>query len=163
MSEIDTPAAQPPRVAVIGPSQATEAQLDAAERCGRLLAQAGAVVVTGGLGGVMAAASRGAASAGGLTVGILPTRDATTANPWVAVPVATGIGEMRNALVVASAQAVLAVGLSWGTLSEIALAMAGGRPVIALDVEPLPLDGVVHSDSPEHAVREALARVERSG
>jgi uncharacterized protein (TIGR00725 family) len=163
MNDVNAPSPPPPRIAVIGPSQATEAQLDAAERCGRLLAEAGAVLVTGGLGGVMAAASRGAASAGGLTVGILPSRDAATANPWVALPIATGLGEMRNALVVASAQAVLAVGLSWGTLSEVALAMAGGRPVVALDVAPLPLDGVVHSDTPEKAVRDVLARVRQAG
>ena len=148
-----------PRVAVIGPSDASDGQLAAAERCGRLLAEAGVVVVTGGLGGVMAAACRGAAGAGGLTVGLLPGRDLADANPWVALPIATGMSEARNALVVATAQAVLAVGLSWGTLSELSLAMATGKPVVAVGVDPLPLDGVVHTATAEQAVSEVLARL----
>lgn len=146
-------------VAVIGPSNASDEQLAAAEHCGRLLAEAGVVVVTGGLGGVMAAACRGAAEAGGLTVGLLPARDPADANPWVSLPIATGMSEARNALVVATAQAVLAVGLSWGTLSEMSLAMAAGTPVVALGVERLPLDGVVHALTPNDAVNEVLARL----
>jgi uncharacterized protein (TIGR00725 family) len=148
-----------PRVAVIGPSDASDEQLATAERCGRLLAKAGVVVVTGGLGGVMAAACRGAAEADGLTVGLLPGRDPADANPWVALPVATGMGEARNTLVVAAAQAVLAVGLSWGTLSEVSLAMASGKPVVAIGIDRLPLDGVVYTQTADDAVNEVLARL----
>lgn len=151
------PASRPPRVAVVGPSDATEAMLRDAGRCGVLLAQRGAALLSGGRGGVMAAASRGAASAGGLTVGVLPGHDVDEANPWVALPLTTGLGEARNALLVAMAQAVLAVGLSWGTLSEVSLAMATGKPVVALGVEPLPLRGLVHAVTPEQAV-ETLMR-----
>ena len=152
----DMTVVRPPRVAVIGPSTADAELLESAERCGRLLARAGVVVISGGMGGVMAAASRGAASAGGLTVGILPGRDPEAANQWVGVPIATGMGEARNALVVAAAQAQLAVGLSWGTLSEISLAMSAGKPVIALHAAMLPLDGVVHTASPDDAVRAVM-------
>lgn len=147
----------PLRVAVVGPSKADDAVLAVAERCGRLLAEAGVVVVTGGLGGVMAAASRGAAEAGGFTVGLLPGRDVNDANPWVALPLATGMGEARNALVVSAAQAVLAVGLSWGTLSEVSLAMAAGKPVAGVAVLPLPLPGVIHAASADDAVQAVLA------
>lgn len=150
---------RPLRVAVVGPSLADDSLVAIAERCGRLLAEAGAIVVTGGRGGVMAAVCRGAASAGGFSVGILPTRDVADANQWVTLPIPTGIGEMRNALVVASAQAVLAVGLSWGTLSEVSLAMATGRPVVAVAAARLPLDGVVHADSADDAVRKLLDAV----
>ena len=149
--------ARPPRVAVIGPSHADDAQLAAAERCGRLLAEAGAVVVTGGLGGVMAAACRGATTAGGLTLGLLPGRDPDDANPWVVLPVATGMGEARNALVVATAQAVIAVGLSWGTLSEVSLAMGAGKPVAGVAMPSLPLPGVIDAASADDAVRAVLA------
>jgi uncharacterized protein (TIGR00725 family) len=151
------------RVAVIGPSDASDEQLATAAWCGRLLAEAGVVVVTGGLGGVMAAASRGAAEAGGLTLGLLPGRDPSAANPWIDLPIATGIGEARNALVVGAAQVVLAVGLSWGTLSEVSLAMAAGRPVVAVGVDPLPLDGVVHAADAGEAVAEVLARLRTGG
>lgn len=152
------PVTRPPRIAVVGPSAAGDDLLAAAEECGSLLARAGAVVITGGRGGVMAAASRGAARAGGLTIGLLPGHDAGEANDWVAVPVATGLGEARNALVVAAAQGVLAVGLSWGTLSEVSLAMATGKPVVAIgvDASTLPLHGVQHAQSPEDAVRALL-------
>ncbi len=145
--------ARPHRVAVIGPGDAADALLGIAEECGRRLAEAGCVVVTGGLRGVMAAASRGAAAAGGLTVGMLPGRDPADANPWVALPIATGMGEARNALVVAAAEAVLAVGLSWGTLSEVSLGMAAGKPVVAIGAAPLPLPGVHHADDAVEALR----------
>lgn len=115
---------------------ADEAVLEQAERVGRGLAAAGAVVLCGGRGGVMEAVARGAARAGGLTVGILPGSDAREANPWILLPLATGLGEARNALVVRSADAVVAVAGSWGTLSEIALARAMGVPVAALGAAP---------------------------
>lgn len=151
---------RPLRVAVVGPSDAADELLALAESCGRLLAEAGCVVITGGLGGVMEAASRGAANAGGLTVGVLPRRDAEEANPWVAVPLPTGMGEMRNALVVGAAQAVIAVGLSWGTLSEVSLGMATGKPVVGLRCAKLPLEGVRVATTAEEAVRMVLRALE---
>lgn len=120
------------RVAVIGGSPCSETEAALAEELGRLLAAAGAVVLTGGRGGVMAAASRGAAQAGGLVVGILPGDDASQANPWVTLPIVTGMGEARNAILVRTAHAVIAVGGEYGTLSEIAFALKFGRPVVGL-------------------------------
>jgi len=120
------------QIAVIGGSEAEETTLAIAEKIGHALASAGAVIVTGGLGGVMAAACRGAKSAGGLTVGILPGTYPAAANEWVDVIIPTGLGEARNALVVRSATAVIAVGGEYGTLSEIALALRAGIPVIGV-------------------------------
>ena len=121
-----------PRVAVIGGGTCSEAEAAIAEEVGRLIARAGAVLLTGGRGGVMEAASRGAAQAGGLVVGILPGEDASDANSWVALPIVTGLGEARNAVLMRSAQAVIAVGGEYGTLSEIAFALKFGRPVIGI-------------------------------
>ncbi len=121
-----------PLVAVIGAGVCSEQEAALAEEVGRRLAEAGAVVLTGGRGGVMAAASRGAAQAGGLTVGILPGEDASQANPWVALPIVTGLGEARNAVLMRTAQVVIAVGGEYGTLSEIAFALKFGRPVVGL-------------------------------
>jgi uncharacterized protein (TIGR00725 family) len=120
------------RVAIIGPGACTAREAALAEEAGRLLAEAGVAVLTGGRGGVMAAASRGAAQAGGLVVGILPGEDAAQANPWVGLPIVTGIGEARNAILMRTAQAVIAVGGEYGTLSEIAFALKFGRPVVGL-------------------------------
>jgi uncharacterized protein (TIGR00725 family) len=97
-----------------------------------LLGEAGAVVVCGGLGGVMAAACRGAATVGGVCVGLLPGLDRGAANEWVSVAVATGLGELRNGLIVRSCDAVVAVGGAYGTLSEVALALKAGVPVVGL-------------------------------
>jgi uncharacterized protein (TIGR00725 family) len=119
-------------VAVVGPAEATEELCALAEEVGRRLAEAGATVVTGGLGGVMAAASRGARLAGGRVLGLLPGRDRAAANEWVDIAIPTGLAELRNALVVSAADAVIAVGGSWGTLSEVALARRGRRPVVGL-------------------------------
>jgi uncharacterized protein (TIGR00725 family) len=122
----------PAYVAVVGPGEASSQELAAAEAIGGALADAGIVVVTGGLGGVMEAASRGARTRGGHTLGILPGDDRAAANPWVEIAVPTGIGELRNGLVVRAADALIAVGGSHGTLSEVALALKLGRPVIGL-------------------------------
>ena len=119
-------------VAVVGPGEASGEQLDVAAEVGRLLASRGAVVVTGGLGGVMEAASRGAAAAGGLTIGLLPGLDRAAANPSVRVAIPTGLGELRNGLVVRAADAVIAVGGEYGTLSEIALALKAGKRVVGI-------------------------------
>jgi uncharacterized protein (TIGR00725 family) len=122
----------PIQIAVIGGSEASAEVLGAAEAVGHGLAAAGATVVCGGLGGVMAAACRGAKSAGGMTVGILPGPDRSAANRWVDVVIATGLGEARNVLVVSSSAAVIAVDGEYGTLSEIALALRAGIPVVGL-------------------------------
>jgi uncharacterized protein (TIGR00725 family) len=121
---------------------------------GRLLARRGAVVVCGGLGGVMEAACRGASREGGTAVGILPGLDRGAANPFVSVAVATGLGEARNALVVRAADALIAVGGAYGTLSEIALALKAGKPVIGLGTWEI--DGVERVEGPEAAVNMAL-------
>jgi uncharacterized protein (TIGR00725 family) len=125
-----------------------------AEEVGRLLARRGAVVVCGGLGGVMEAACRGASREGGTTVGVLPGLDRGAANPFVSVAVATGLGEARNALVVRAADALIAVGGAYGTLSEIALALKAGKPVIGLGTWEI--DGVERVEGPEAAVNMAL-------
>ncbi len=149
-------------VAVIGPGEASAAELEAAEEVGRLLAQRGAVVVCGGLGGVMEAVSRGAEGAGGTTIGILPGGDRGAANPHVTVAVATGIGEARNAIVARTADAVIAVGGAYGTLSEIALALRAGKRVVGLGTWELarggePDAGVLVARGPEEAVALALS------
>src|SRR3954452_12575073 len=119
----------PPYVAVVGPGDADAAAERDAEVAGRVLAEGGAVVVCGGLGGVMSAACRGAREAGGLTLGLLPGTDRAAGNPWLSVVVPTGMGELRNGLVVRASDALVAVGGGFGTLSEIALALKTGRPV----------------------------------
>ena len=144
-----------PYVAVVGPGEASREECDAAERVGRDLAQAGAVLVCGGLGGVMAAACRGASGAGGMTIGILPGTDRTAANQWARVVIPTGMGEMRNVLVVRAADGVVAVGGAYGTLSEIALALKTGVPVVGIDTWPI--DGIVGAASPADAVSTVLA------
>ena len=105
---------------------------EVAEELGRRLAEAGAVVLCGGLGGVMAAACRGARAAGGRTVGILPGTDRAAANPWVEIALATGLGEARNTVIVHAADVVVAVGGEYGTLSEVAFALKVGRPVVGV-------------------------------
>jgi len=133
-----------------------------AETVGRLLAKQGATVVTGGLGEVMAAAARGAKSEGGTTVGILPGESRDGANQWLDHVVVTGIGHARNLAVVASGDAVIAVGGRYGTLAEIGLALTLGRQVVIL--EPgFEVDGAQRAATPEQAVEFALAAARRSG
>jgi hypothetical protein len=121
-------------VAVVGPgAEATAAQCATAAEVGRLLGRAGCVVVNGGLDGVMAAAAAGAAEAGGTSIGLLPGTDRDAAAETLTVAIPTGLGELRNALIVRAADAVIAVGGSWGTLSEIALSMRTGTPVVVID------------------------------
>jgi uncharacterized protein (TIGR00725 family) len=121
---------------------------------GRELARRGAIVVCGGLGGAMEAACKGAKEAGGTTVGILPGGDRADANQWVDVAIPTGLGEGRNALVVRAADALIAVGGGYGTLSEIALALRRGTPVIGLS--SWEIDGVERAETPEAAVAAVL-------
>ncbi len=141
-------------VAVCGASEATPSQLGAAKEVGRLLAEAGAIVINGGLGGVSGAASEGAASAGGIVVGLLPDAHRAGANPHLTIALPTGLGQTRNALIVTAAQSVIAIGGGWGTLSEIALAKRLGRPVITLD--SWPVNGLESVPTPADAVRRAL-------
>lgn len=139
------------QVSVIGSGLEHE---PAAEEVGRLLASRGCVVVTGGLGEVMAAAHRGAKSAGGTTIAILPGESRTEANPWADHVVASGVGHARNLAVAASGDAVIAVGGSWGTLAEIAFAMRLGRRVVVLDGPSV--DGVRQVATPAEAVEAVL-------
>jgi uncharacterized protein (TIGR00725 family) len=143
------------QVSVIGSGAEHEAR---AEEVGRLLAERGCKVVTGGLGEVMAAAARGAKAARGTTIGILPGTSHSDASEWIDHAVATGLGHMRNFVVAASGDAVIAVGGRWGTLSEIAFAKLLGRPVVIL--EPgWELEGVDRAATPEEAVDFVLSRV----
>ena len=137
---------------MIGSGREHEAR---AEEVGRLLAKRGCTVVTGGLGEVMAAASRGAKEAGGTTIGILPGERREDANEWIDHAVVTGIGHARNLAVVASGDAIIAVGGSWGTMAEIGFASRLGRKVVIL--EPgLSVEGIPRASSPEEAVELAL-------
>ncbi len=148
-------------VAVVGASSASPQEASRATEVGRLLAEAGAIVVCGGLGGVMDAAARGAASAGGVTVGLLPGEDRSGASEHLTLAIPTGLGEARNALIARAADAVIAIGGEWGTLSEIALAMKMGKRVVGLDTWELareghPVEGIHWAGTPEEAVRLAL-------
>src|SRR2546426_10946881 len=136
-------------VAVCGASEATPTQLDAAREVGRLLAKHGAVVINGGFGGVM-----GAASEGGTVVGILPNTDRGGANPHLTIALATGLGQARNTVIVTAADSVIAIGAGWGTLSEIAIARRLGRSVFALDTWDV--RGIEVVDTPAEAVKRAL-------
>jgi uncharacterized protein (TIGR00725 family) len=140
----------------VGAGRASAEEERTAEAVGRGLASAGAVLVCGGLGGVMEAACRGAKEAGGTTVGILPGGDRADANAWVDVAIATGLGEARNALVVRAADCLIAVGGEYGTLSEIALALKTGTPVVG--VGSWAIEGLVVAESADDAVRRALQR-----
>jgi len=153
-------------IAVIGDSSCSPEEAKLAEAVGELLAQQGVTVVCGGLGGVMEAVCRGANSKGGLTVGILPGQDSSMANPWVDIPVVTGLGEARNVAVVKSAQAVIAIGGSYGTLSEIAYALKSGIPIIGLNTWSLSRneredDSIVRVQSAVEAVNKAISLAKR--
>jgi uncharacterized protein (TIGR00725 family) len=135
---------------------ARPADLHAAEDVGRRIADAGGIVVCGGLRGVMEAACRGARSADGITVGLLPGADRGAANPFVSVAIPTGMGELRNGLVVRAADVVIAIGGEWGTLSEIALAIKTGTPVVGIDTWDLEQPGIEVAADPGAAVERAL-------
>jgi uncharacterized protein (TIGR00725 family) len=151
---------------VVGPGHASSAEARLAEELGRRLAEAGAVLVCGGLGGVMEAAARGSAEAGGLSIGLLPGVRREDGNRWLAIAVPTGLGEARNALVVRAADAVVAVGGGWGTLSEVALALKVGTPVVGIGTWELAkeghaVEGIVRASSPAEAVTRALGLTPR--
>jgi len=148
-------------IAVIGGSQCSKEEVRLAEEVGRELARRGAVLVCGGLGGVMEAACRGASSEGGTTIGILPGDDSQATNPYVQIPIVTGMGYARNIAVVKSAQAVIAIGGSYGTLSEISHALQSGIPVIGLNTWSLSRNNqqdksIIPAQSPTEAVDKAL-------
>ncbi len=148
-------------ISVIGASEATSRELEWAEHVGRHLGEAGALLICGGRGGVMEAACRGASGAGGLAIGILPSSAAADANPYVTIPILTGLGEARNVIVAGTSHAVIAIGGSYGTLSEIALALRAGIPVVGLhtwqatrsDGANLPIERV---NTPQEAAQAAL-------
>ena len=144
-------------VAVIGPRDASSVQRQTAFAVGAGLAALRVALLCGGKGGVMEAACEGVASAGGVSIGLLPEGDWQTANRFVSVPIATGIGEARNAIIARAAFSLVAVGGSYGTLSEIALALQFGRPVLTLLDAP-PVAGVRPMDSPDAAL-DAVCRL----
>ncbi len=153
---------RPLLISVIGGGAPSARAYELAEAVGRELAQRGAVVVCGGLGGVMEAACKGAKSAGGVTIGMMPGSDPRAANPWVDYPVMTGMGYARNVIVVKTGRAAIAVDGAYGTLSEIAHALGDGTPVIGLETWELasgdgyPLE-ITRADSPVDAVEKAIA------
>jgi uncharacterized protein (TIGR00725 family) len=151
---------QPLRIGVIGSGSCDEATAALARRVGEGIAAADAVLVCGGLGGVMEAAARGAREAGGLTVGILPGADPAAANAGIAVAIPSGLGEARNALVVNSSDAAVAVAGGWGTLSEAAFCLQKGVPLILL-ASTLPDLPVPVAEGPEDAVDWALQQAKR--
>jgi uncharacterized protein (TIGR00725 family) len=148
----------------VGPSAGTPAELALGDAVGRGLAEAGAVLVCGGMGGVMEAAAGGAMNAGGKTVGILPTVSRLEGNPYLTIAVATGMGEARNAIVVRTADVVIAIHGEFGTLSEIALALKMGKPVVGLGTWELTkagetVEAIVRAKNAEDAVAKALSLV----
>ncbi len=154
------------QVAVCGPGEATPEEAAAAEEIGRLLAEAGALVVCGGMGGAMDAAARGARAAGGTVVGILPGSDRRGASEHLTAAIPTAMGQGRNALVVGAADAVIAVAGEFGTLSEIALALKMGKPVVGLGTWELakggePVEAIRRAATPREAVDLALRLASR--
>ncbi len=141
-------------IGVIGGGTADAETLQMAEEIGRLIAQHGMLLVCGGLGGVMEAAARGAKGAGGTTVGILPEADRSSANPYVDIPIATGFGDGRNVIIVRTADLLIAVGGSFGTLSEIAYARKMEKPVIGIASWEIP--GMMKATTPAEAVQMAM-------
>ena len=146
---------RPLQVSVIGSGREHET---AAAEVGRLLARRGCVVVTGGLDEVMAAACRGAKEEGGRTIAVLPGEEHARASPWADHVVVTGIGHARNLAVAASGEAVIAVGGSWGTITEIGYAMRLGRPCVILEGGPA-VPGVPRAATPAEAVDAVLSRL----
>jgi len=148
-------------IAVIGGSECSPQEAKLAEEVGRELARQGVILVCGGLGGIMKAACKGASSQGGVTVGILPGGNRQSANPYVQIPIVTNLGEARNVVVVKSAEAVIAIGGGYGTLSEIGHALRNGIPVIGLNTWSLSRDGqpdnsISLAQNPAEAVSKAL-------
>jgi uncharacterized protein (TIGR00725 family) len=142
-------------IGVIGAGNADHETIRIAEEVGRRIAENGALLVCGGLSGVMEAAAKGAKNGGGTTIGILPGNSTREANAWIDIPVATGLGEARNIIIVRTADALIAVGGEYGTLSEIAFALKSGKPVIGLKSWDIP--GMIKAEHEADAVDKALA------
>lgn len=153
---------RPLRIAVAGAGDADAELAAVAEEVGRRIADAGAVLICGGLSGVMEAAARGCAGAGGLTIGFLPGSDAGSANPYIRIPLPTGLGEARNVLVARTGDVVIAVGGHWGTLSEVAMARKVGVPVILLRPGLARTLELTVAETAEEAVRLAVLARGRS-
>lgn len=154
-------------IAVIGEGEATPENFKMAEKVGKLVAKAGAVLVCGGLTGVMEAAARGAKSEGGLTIGILPGSKRSDANPYIDIPIITGLGYARNKIVVKTGQVVIAIGGKYGTLSEIGFALGYGIPVVGIKTWKLTRgtgkkdQGIVYVDTPSEAVQTAFKLIKK--
>ncbi len=144
-------------IGVIGGRKATPELLQEAEAVGRLIAEREAVLICGGLEGVMEAASRGARSRGGLTVGILPQDNRSFANPYVEIPIVTGMGVGRNVIIVKTSDALIAIGGEYGTLSEIAFALQLGKPVIG--IKTWKIQGVIDAKDADDAVKKAFQSI----
>ncbi|HDT15321.1 MAG TPA: TIGR00725 family protein [Firmicutes bacterium] len=142
-------------IGVIGGSSVNRGIYEKARQAGRLIAERGAVVICGGLGGVMEAACRGAKEAGGITVGILPGKEKSAANKYVDIAVATGMNEARNAVIVNSADAFIAVDGKYGTMSEIAFALKKGKPIAGIDT--FDMKEIIKTKGPEEAVKKIFA------
>jgi uncharacterized protein (TIGR00725 family) len=147
-----------PIIAVIGGRRTEKALLKEAEEAGRLIARRGATLVCGGLGGVMEAASRGAKSEGGITVGILPQNDSNNANQYIDIPIATGLGIGRNVIIARTADALIAVGGAYGTLSEIAFALQMGKPVAGINTWDI--KGIISVENAAEAVERVFERLQ---
>jgi uncharacterized protein (TIGR00725 family) len=141
-------------ISVIGAGDADGKTLQTAEDVGKLIAKRKAILFCGGLGGVMEAAAKGAKSEGGITVGILPQSHREDANPYIDIPVATGFGEGRNVIIIRSADALIAVGGEYGTLSEIALGLKTGKPVIGINTWDI--KGIIKADNAEDAINKVF-------
>jgi len=153
-------------IAVIGGSECSSQEAELAEEVGCELAKHGAILVCGGLGGVMEAACKGAGSQGGVTIGILPGGSRQAANPYVQIPIVTNLGEARNVVVVKTAQAAIAIGGGYGTLSEIGHALRNGIPVIGLNTWSLsrnsqPDSSIIPAQNPTEAVSKALSLIKK--
>lgn len=161
------PPTQKKIIGLIGSSDINSGEELLAEKTGKLLAEKGFIIVCGGLGGVMEAGCRGAKSAGGLTIGILPSILKKDANPYIDIPIPTGIGEARNLIIIRAGSAVIAIGGGYGTLSEIAFALRLGVPVIGLKTWELDkISGeknqIIKAETPEEAVENAVKLAQRA-
>jgi uncharacterized protein (TIGR00725 family) len=158
-----------PRIGVMGPSACGPHPMRLATEVGRLIARNGGILICGGRGGVMEAAACGAKEEGGITVGILPGSSSSAANPYVDIPVVTGMGDARNCINVLTSQAIIAIHGSYGTLSEIALALKCGTPVVALETwslippGPAPPPEIIIAGTPQNAVEAALEAIRKCG
>jgi uncharacterized protein (TIGR00725 family) len=153
-------------IAVIGTRKPSPEEGQLAQEVGRELAKNGIALICGGLGGVMAEACRGACAEGGLTIGVIPGDDRKSANPHVRIPIVTGIGYARNVIIIRSAQAVIAVGGGYGTLTEIGYALGAGIPVIGLKTWKISRNNqvdksIIRADNAKQAVSKALKLIKR--